>query len=287
MSLRRETGYLAVINQPYPTSTSTNASDTNYFIVFVIMTLSCHITTRDAIRETWANSTNWNLTGIATDRLNFKLLFVVGDVGPETPQKTQTCINKTRELFLKELDEHDDVLYREELVESRQVLKYKVQTGIDYALTNYNFSFLVKTDDDVTVNLPQLLRGLGDLTDVTHLYAGTCFKHPAYRDRYCSGGGYLLSRDLAEATRNLSAAQWDPQEIPLPEDANTGFLVDKVRQTGEKVTILSGKFDIGRGKCFRPGRWFYLHKKHQTTVESHQDLHNRIRYFNSSAKCSR
>ena len=96
-------------------------------------------------------------------------------------------------------------------------LTFKVQMGFEWAVRYCDFEYLLKGDDDVFVNIPGLLAYLDDPeTPHTELYAGRVHygaivarngrygvAMDEYRKNiyppYCSGGGFLLSRDVVEA----------------------------------------------------------------------------------------
>ena len=89
--------------------------------------------------------------------------------------------------------------------------------GFEWAVRYCDFEYLLKGDEDVFVNVPRLLAYLNERNTLrTKLYAGNVryntgvFRSSRYavqKDEfreniyppYCSGGGFILSRDTVEA----------------------------------------------------------------------------------------
>ena len=90
----------------------------------------------------------------------------------------------------------------------------KIQMGFEWAANYCNFSFLLKADDDVFVNTPQLMNVLRRRsTPNTRLYLGFVYESPVvmrlgkwsvskeeynntYYPDYCAGSGFVLSIDV-------------------------------------------------------------------------------------------
>ena len=111
--------------------------------------------------------------------------------------------SKYDERFLEEVKTHNDIWINDILNEERRVLKYKVIWGMLRSLQEFDFDYLVKTDDDIFVDLPLLLRYMIPLNR-TNTYTGNCkFKYGGWDEfpvyPYCSGGGYVLSQDVVSA----------------------------------------------------------------------------------------
>ena len=208
------------------------------FVVFVIPSSPDNCERRNVIRETWANQFAWNvenpqgnaarLSDISFRDTPFKLMFIFGD----NPALSAS--------FLQEQSEHDDMYVMEGQQEGRISLRYKVWWGVRRALQLYNFRYLLKTDDDVMVDLPLLTKSLFERVPTTPdwLYAGCCPGHnlnpyakkmnvPAWK--YCSGGGYVLSHDILQELLQLGPALTLVPQME-PEDMYTGWLVHHLEQ---------------------------------------------------------
>jgi len=92
----------------------------------------------------------------------------------------------------------------------------KLQMGFEWSLRYCSFDYLVKGDDDVFINIPQLFAFVDHAdTPKELLYAGNAhYAAVVGRDgrygmteqeywknvfpRYCSGGGFVLTRDVVE-----------------------------------------------------------------------------------------
>jgi hypothetical protein len=162
--LNRHRGNLTVVTTKSAQLLSPIRSLEKYFLVFVIPSLPGHVDLRNAIRRTWPNISSWHdlLSGIEEDYKSIKLMFIIGS------ELTY------RQDFLQELAFHDDDMFIiDNLVENRDSLKYKVLWGMQQAIHRYEFSYLIKTDDDIVVNLPLLISELMTLPRERY-YTGDC-----------------------------------------------------------------------------------------------------------------
>ena len=187
------------------------------FLVIIIPSRPQGVKTRIAIRSTWANVTRWDSLRSAEEFGGIKFMFILGE------EKD----GGNNEDLEKEMSEHQDIYIVQGLQERRTVLKYKVLWAMKQSLYRFNYTYLLKTDDDVLVNLPVLLNQLIALPR-HHLYTGACQMryggfsgYPTYS--YCSGGGYVLSRDVVEEMQDLPERV---EKVPFqPEDGYVGWLV--------------------------------------------------------------
>ena len=92
----------------------------------------------------------------------------------------------------------------------------KLKMGFEWSTKYCQFDFLLKGDDDVFINIPQLFAFLDNPdTPKQSLYAGNCYYAAVVGrigrygmsveeysknvfPRYCSGGGFVLTRDVVE-----------------------------------------------------------------------------------------
>lgn len=231
-----------------------------YFIVVMIPSLPYNGAKRQAIRDTWGNLAAWPILNDVEDKYKeIKIMFVVGTLnGMEPPLELQ-----------QETSDYGDIYLAKGLQEGRLVLKYKVLWGFKQALALFDFDFFIKTDDDIFVNLPVVLQGLISYNYPTtpRIYTGSCMHvyggfggHPRWK--YCSGGGYVLSRDILLEMAQLPESV---HRVPFrPEDAYTGYLVRCLRDLrGFEVQIRSyGLLRVGQYKCGDMNKqWFYHHAK--------------------------
>ena len=98
---------------------------------------------------------------------------------------------------------------------------------------------------------------------------------------YCSGGGYILSRDVIFMMRQLPSSV---HNVPFrPEDAYSGYLVIKTRKLlGYEVKReCVKKLSLFYYTCGRFDNWFY-HRA--STVNRHVSLHERMKR-NDTVEC--
>ena len=140
-----------------------------------------------------------------------------------------------------------DVLYDEKdnqvsfirvnITESRENLKFKVIEALKYIYRNYNFEYIIKTDDDVINNYELWETKLRLHLDRLHKkevapYAGIyCGLHVKVPYRYCSGFGYTIHRSLL-----LTILSYPESEFAFAEDRTIGKIV---YETFGKVSKMS------------------------------------------------
>ena len=228
-----------------------------YFAVFLIPTLPGKVNARKTIRETWANFTAWAaFTPAEQEYLNFKLMFIVGNTR-DKPYSSE---------FIEESFKNKDIVIASALEEHRMVLKYKVLWGLQRIQRLYDYKFIVKTDDDILVNLPLVLKKLQSLQHNNMVYGGDCYRRyggfgglPRYK--YCSGGGYFLSRDMVTSLMGLGL---EVHNVPFrPEDGYIGWLVYNVNKNLNFSLEVPKQFpdvlSLVGYKCGTFKHWFYHH----------------------------
>ena len=166
------------------------------FLIVLVSSSSVNYSSRMAIRRTWG-------TDSALFR-KWKTVFLVGE-GNNAVEADR--ITREEQIF-------GDII-QGDYAESFANKVFKVQSGFEWAAKYCNFHYLLKTDDDVFVNIHGLIDFLSrDDTPKTGFYYGHLMQnspvlrsgvyavsqedHPeeVYKD-YLSGGGYVLSEDLA------------------------------------------------------------------------------------------
>lgn len=166
-----------------------------YFLLILVSSAPGNFKRRDHIRRTWAidNST----------KPRWKTAFLVA----QTPEQ------KVSNLLLTENEIHADLI-RADYNDHYWNQTLKLLMGFEWAARYCNFSFLLKADDDVFVNLPKLIFFLNDsATPSEKLYMGNAIRSPCasrqgkwqiYKEEYdeerypdyCSGFGFILSHDV-------------------------------------------------------------------------------------------
>ena len=136
-----------------------------YFLVFAIPSKPEHVALRNIIRKTWSNISSWSglLSDVDEKDKRIKLMFLFGGVHEQCDE------------FDKELELHsDDMFVVDNLREHRTALKYKIMWSMQQALYRYEFSYFIKTDDDIVVNLPLLIKELMERPR-EHFQSGNCY----------------------------------------------------------------------------------------------------------------
>lgn len=231
-----------------------------YFAVFLIPTLPAHVEIRKAIRETWANVSRWKeLEDEEEQYTNIKLMFIAGQIQNQSYS----------EEFLEEADQHSDIFISKELKEHRTILKYKVLWGLQRSQQLFDYNFLIKTDDDIFVNLPTVLKGLKKMNS-TKVYGGHIMHYGGFggypKWKYCSGGGYVLSHDMVSKIISLEPAVHNVQF--RPEDGYVGWLVYKYNEKcGFSLNLpitISRALKLNKALCEENNFWFYHGMKTNT-----------------------
>lgn len=171
--------------------------DTILPLLIVVTSVIENIKLRLAIRSTWGKD-----GGLRT---NWRTVFAIGE------GSFLQMVKLTNEVQI-----FGDILhegYKENSADSKLV---KILSALRWAAKSCKFRYLLKCDDNVYVNTPQLVKFLmaqntprkklytGNLMSMSPVlrsgrYAVSLESHTEmfYRD-YCSGGGYVLSQDLVQ-----------------------------------------------------------------------------------------
>ena len=122
----------------------------------------------------------------------------------------------TMDQLLKEAEEHKDIIILPNVTDSLQTLTKRTIGSFKLAIEQFEFSYVLKCDDDTFVDVLRLASELQLRRDRTRLYWGfmsgkirvTRYLPIAYKETewslcdlympYTNGGGYLLSRDLIQ-----------------------------------------------------------------------------------------
>lgn len=173
-------------------------------LVIIVCSAPQNFASRQAIRSTWGKDTTWTK--------NAKVLFVIG----RTPQ------NVTDMFVSMEKIEYGDVIHYN-LVDSYYNLTLKSVSALKWATTRCaNAKHVMKTDDDMFVNIPLLLKSVLQL-DLANVVVGKLITkarpirdknskwyvpYETYLDQYypnyLSGTGYVMSQSGAALLYNSS-----------------------------------------------------------------------------------
>lgn len=233
-------------------------------LIVLITTSHKNTKARAALRATWLSFTRKNTE-------NIRYAFLLG----EHVEK------KYNELILKENDLHHDII-QEEFVDSYLNLTYKTIMGFKWAASKCAHAhFVMKTDDDMFVNLPNVLRIIsGPLSEILQsAVAGSCsqkakpIRHKqskwyasieSYPQQlypgFCSGTGYVTSMNVATKVYQISPS------VPFfhLEDVYVALCL---RKLGFKLQRLPG-FNVGRRRmdpCLFKGR-FLITAHHMSPI---------------------
>uniref|UniRef100_A0A914E9V7 Hexosyltransferase n=1 Tax=Acrobeloides nanus TaxID=290746 RepID=A0A914E9V7_9BILA len=167
------------------------------YLVILIMSASDDPILRDTIRNTWLKLSNKGTSYI-------RHLFPIG---------VQNLTSNQKARLLEEQEQFGDLAILENHTERYENLARKTAFGIQFAVKQFQFKFLLKVDSDSFVRLGALLKSLKDI-EHSMLYWGFLdgrarpfrkgkWKEPDWIlcDRYLPyqlGGGYVLSYNLAK-----------------------------------------------------------------------------------------
>ena len=166
-----------------------------YSLLIIVSSAPAHLQRRNNIRKTWA------FEGAFKPR--WTTVFLIA----------QTRIQSESDSLLEEDEVYGDLI-RADYYDHYWNQTFKIQMGFEWASRYCNFSFLLKTDDDVFVNSADLISFLSEpTTPKKKLYIGNHYTEPwvhrggkwkvteeeysgaKYPD-FCPGFGYVLSYDV-------------------------------------------------------------------------------------------
>ncbi|XP_066932653.1 lactosylceramide 1,3-N-acetyl-beta-D-glucosaminyltransferase A-like [Clytia hemisphaerica] len=175
-------------------------------------------------------------------------------------------VNKTHKISHKlreEMKHHGDLIVGD-VKESFYTLSKKLSIGIDWLHRNLVFDFVLKTDDDVFINIPKVLKALNTLPSHIQYFGHVMWRQPVERkgrykltpdefkhdrfDPYCSGGGFIVRQGVIE-----KIAWYLVFNRPLKyEDAYFGSLAFKAGVVPSKA--YDKYFLMRNHKCIYHGR---------------------------------
>ncbi|CAD1480981.1 unnamed protein product, partial [Heterotrigona itama] len=195
---------LCVYIHPENTTSILNPNDIcspSPYLFIVICSAVTNVKARIAIRNTWANKNNLNNTYNST----VKVAFLLG-------QSDNDTLNS---MIAEESHRHNDII-QEKFYDTYNNLTLKSVMMLKWVTSNCGQAkYLMKTDDDMFVNIPTLMRTLQSRSQTTNTLLGSliCNAKPIldpnnkytpkymYSERiypnYLSGTGYVMSLDVA------------------------------------------------------------------------------------------
>lgn len=227
---RLNTSYLPIHD---PVITPHGFSNSRFLFIILVLSSPTNVQKRNAIRKTWGRDENWNFFGrrpVVLRKQSYRTAFVIG---------TSSSPNITLEIR-KEISTYHDILLGN-FTDSYKSLNIKVFMALKWSLS-INCKYILKADDDIYVNVPQLSMWLDNKYSKLpkDLYSGlvhwsvapmrtNASKHFLTnllysRKRfppYCAGLSYILSRDVVSRILNAS-------RVILPlwiDDVYIGMLV--------------------------------------------------------------
>ena len=206
------------VTKTYYSSTVEVKIKKNWKLVVLVMSVLNGKTRRDGIRETWMKKYRENVSDV----------FVKFSIG------TDGLSSQDMKKLTSEDATYDDLLLLPHLHDSYNNLTRKVLQSFVVLDKHYNFTYLLKCDDDSFVNMDAVLRDLnqrksnlkyywGYFLNVSKVHAGGRYKETNWflcdtYLPYAIGGGYVLSHDLIR----LIAANSDKLTLYNCEDVSVG-----------------------------------------------------------------
>ena len=207
---------------------STAICPSTLFLLILVSTNVGNFDRRHLIRRTWG-----------------------ADYSIKTLWKTIFLLGKNQNVKEMEMTKQESQIYGDmvqaDYYEHFWNMSYKVAMGFEWSVKYCTFSYLLKADDDVFVNTFELLDFLNKhTTPKKKLYTGNIMVgsvvmrkgrygvseeeyNGTFYKPYCSGGGYVLSRDVVKKFLNY----FDVLRPLKIDDAYIGLLADRA---GVRVT---------------------------------------------------
>ena len=195
---RRECKSWKTSPQHKTTLITKTACERDYFLLILVSTAPANSERRNLIRQTWGTDNNLSAP-------QWKTYFLIA----------QTANQTHSDLVKKESKNYSDII-RGYYFENYWNQSLKIQMGFEWAARYCEFSFLLKTDDDVLVNTNDLIGFLQrGSTPKQGLFMGRLhhnpivlrrgkwnvsyeeYNHTHYPD-FCSGAGFVMSYDVIE-----------------------------------------------------------------------------------------
>lgn len=140
---------------------------TSPYLLIIVHSAVANAKARVAVRNTWANKQNLYFKYFKSLNKTIEVAFILGK------SKNKTLNN----LILEENSVHGDII-QEDFVDTYNNLTIKSMMMLKWVITKCRqATFIMKTDDDVYVNIPVLMRAL-KTSNTTRLLMGHIFIDP-------------------------------------------------------------------------------------------------------------
>ncbi len=176
-------------------------SKEKYLVIILVHSAINQTSRREAIRHTWLSKTMTTLDTNSNNTLAY--WFLIG-----TKDASRSDIDN----LLKEQEAFGDLLIMNNVNNDYQSLPYRTLYSMVHMDKHYVFTYLLKTDDDVYINMPIVLQEMKELRPRERLYWGrfSCHNPPMeygqwkeHRWHWCDvyypyayGGMYVLTYDV-------------------------------------------------------------------------------------------
>lgn len=192
----------------------TSVCSSDIFLLVYVHSAPAHFKKRMSIRETWGNGRNFQDVVI-------KVIFLCGIIPTDEGHSVQDAL-------LLEADTYGDIV-QEDFVDSYRNLTYKGILGLKWVSSHCSHAqFLLKSDDDIFINIFSLVRHLQQLSLLRKkpvrdlLLCLVWYRMKVMRDprskwylsptefagdifpTYCSGSAFIMTPDVASAMFNAS-----------------------------------------------------------------------------------
>uniref|UniRef100_A0A8C8VF37 Hexosyltransferase n=1 Tax=Pelusios castaneus TaxID=367368 RepID=A0A8C8VF37_9SAUR len=236
------------ISKSYIISCSEVCSDQQVLLLAIVCSSPGNRTRRNLIRQTWGNVTGINGYTILT-------LFALGKPSSETAQLD----------ISEESQKHGDII-EGGFLDSFENQTLKIMMSMEWTVTFCSTArFILKTDEEMFVNLPSLSEYLLSLrTHLEDIYIGRVihqempdrnpqsqgflplsqYKEQYYPD-YCSGTAFVISQDVAR--KIYVVAKYTP--VLVPPDVFVGICAKNAGIVPIQSSRFSGKKHIRYNRC--------------------------------------
>ena len=253
--------------------------ETPPFLFTFVFSLPSNEDRRQLIRSTWGSNTIFK-------EKQLRVVFIVGKETDSDPSDTLQA----------EAISHNDIIIIN-VSESFRNLTLKAIYGLHIA--NYycpNAGFVMKTDDDMLVNMFSLLQHIDNLDRINTLMCHVWQKSAVFRGgRYgvskaafdksfyppfCSGSGYVMTSDVATVLLELALSETQSDVVHLDDPYVTGILASKTRvkyvAANLKYLLDHNAFSSLKDEHVMSHLFWHLHDKHQRFWKSKRVFHHKL-----------
>ncbi|XP_032933736.1 beta-1,3-galactosyltransferase 9 [Catharus ustulatus] len=234
-------------NLSYSSSSTVTCSDQEIFLLIVVCSSPENRTRRDAIRQSWGNTTGSRGYSVLT----------VFAVGKAAAASTQLQLSE-------EAQKHGDII-EGSFVDSPQTQTHKMLMSVEWTVTFCpRARYILHTAQDVFVGVPSLAGYLLSLTQLEDIYLGRVVHHgipdrdpqspgfvpihqypEQFYPDFCHGSAFLMSQDVA---RKVYVAA---REVPLafPPAAFVGICAKRAGISARHSSRFAGEKHISYNRC--------------------------------------